>query len=134
MVMTEERTGLFKGTVSLENNGGFASVRSVPSDFGLAGYRGLALHIKGDGRRYQLRLRTSGRFDGVAYASSFETEEGKWITVRVDFKTCSPTFRGRTVRDAPPLDPAIIRQIGILIGDYQEGPFRLEIDTIKAYK
>jgi NADH dehydrogenase [ubiquinone] 1 alpha subcomplex assembly factor 1 len=103
-------------------------------DFGLAGFRGLELRLKGDGRRYQLRLRTSQPFDGVAYASSFETEAGKWITVRVDFKNCTPTFRGRTVPDAPALDPDGIRQIGILIGDYQEGPFRLEIDTIKAYK
>ena len=133
MDVTAERTGVFQGTVSLENNGGFASVRMEPTDFGLAGRKGFSLRIKGDGRSYQLRLRTDRRFDSVAYASSFDTVEGEWITVKADFRDCSPTFRGRTVPDAPALEPGRIRQIGFLIGDKQEGPFRLEIDSIKAH-
>jgi monofunctional biosynthetic peptidoglycan transglycosylase len=103
-------------------------------DFRLAGFSGLELRVKGDGRRYQLRLRTNSRFDGVAYTSSFDTVDGEWISVKVPFRACAPTFRGRTVADAPALDPDEIRQIGFLIGDYQEGPFRLEIETIKTYK
>ena len=112
IAMTADKIGVFQGSVSLENNGGFASVRTNPTDFGLTGSKGLSLRIKGDGRRYQLRLRTDGRFDGIAYASSFDTVEDEWITVKVDFQDCSPIFRGRTVPDAPELDPERIRQIG----------------------
>jgi monofunctional biosynthetic peptidoglycan transglycosylase len=133
MAVTAAQTGVFQGTVSLENYGGFASVRTDPTDFGLTGRRGLSLRIKGDGKSYQLRLRTDRGFDGVAYASSFDTVEGEWTTVNLDFRGCSPTYRGRAVPDAPALEPGRIRQISLFIGDKQEGPFRLEIDSIKAY-
>jgi NADH dehydrogenase [ubiquinone] 1 alpha subcomplex assembly factor 1 len=43
-----------------------------------------------------------------------------------------PTFRGRALRDVPPIEPSAIRQLGILIADKDETPFRLEIDWIKA--
>ena len=56
MRFTIEGTALFEGTLSLENNGGFASVRTIPDDFALGGYTGLAVRVKGDGRRYMLRL------------------------------------------------------------------------------
>ena len=133
MAVTAEQAGVFQGTVSLENYGGFASVRTEPTDFGLTDRKGLSLRIKGDGRNYQLRLRTDRGFDGIAYASSFDTVKGEWITVRLDFLDCSPTYRGRAVPDAPALEPGRIRQISFFIGDKQEGPFRLEIDSIKAY-
>lgn len=43
-----------------------------------------------------------------------------------------PTYRGRILRDVPPIDPGVIRQLGFLIADKVEGPFRLEVDWIKA--
>jgi monofunctional biosynthetic peptidoglycan transglycosylase len=134
MTITSDSTAVFQGTVSLENNGGFASVRTEPSDFGLAGKKGLRLKVKGDGSTYQLRLRTEQRWDGIAYRSSFTTKEGDWIIVDVDFKDFSPSFRGRPVPEAPALDPGQVRQIGFLISDKQEGSFRLEIDSIRAYE
>ncbi|MBP1721795.1 MAG: Complex intermediate-associated protein 30 [Deltaproteobacteria bacterium] len=35
---------------------------------------------------------------------------------------------------APPVDKAKIKTFGFLIADKQDGPFRLEIDWIGAYK
>ena len=55
----------FNGTLSLQNNGGFSSVRRPVSD-DLTDSRGIRLTIKGDGRKYQLRLRQDQNFDGVA--------------------------------------------------------------------
>jgi len=39
-------TAVFQGEVSLENYGGFASVRSLPRNFGLEGYHQQAFTIK----------------------------------------------------------------------------------------
>ncbi|MFC2173964.1 CIA30 family protein, partial [Acidobacteriota bacterium] len=75
MTVTPDQTGIFQGRVSLENNGGFAMVRTKPGEFGLSGHKGLSLRVKGDGKRYQLRLRADRRFDGVAYKSDFDTVE-----------------------------------------------------------
>ena len=133
MRFTAGGTALFEGTLSLENNGGFASVRTIPTDFALDGYTGLAVQVKGDGRRYMLRLRTDRYLDGPAYESSFDTVAEKWVTVRLPFRDFVPTFRGRRLRNVPALDSADIRQIGFMLADKQAGPFRLEVDWITAY-
>jgi monofunctional biosynthetic peptidoglycan transglycosylase len=134
MEVTADGTGLFAGRLSLENNGGFASVRAVPESGDLSPFAGLLLLVKGDGRRYQVRLRTNDRFDGVAYRAEFATEPGEWITVALPFDAFVPTFRGYTPRNVAPLDPGAIRQFGFLIGDKREGEFRLEIQRVVAVR
>jgi len=62
---TNQETAVFGGTVSLENNGGFASVRSRVPASDLSAFTGLAVRVRGDGRTYQLRLRSDDRFDGI---------------------------------------------------------------------
>ena len=132
MEVTAEGTGVFAGRLSLENNGGFASVRTALTGHDLGGYAGLVLRVRGDGHRYQVRLRTDARFDGLAYRADFDTAADRWITVVVPFDAFTPTFRGYVPRNAPPLDPAAVRQFGFLIGDEREGAFRLEIERVLA--
>ena len=133
IIITHESTAIFRGELSLENNGGFASVRTNPMDYQLDGYTAIAARVKSDGRTYQLRLRTDDGFDGISYQSEFETTDGEWITVELPFSEFMATFHGRRVPDAPVLDPGNIRQIGFLIADNKEGSFRLEIGWIGAY-
>ncbi len=125
-------TAVFAGAVSLENNGGFASVRSRPRMLDLRDFSSLALRIRGDGKGYKVNLRTDSRFDGILYRSAFETRNGVWETVVLPLDEFVPTFRGRVVRDAPPLDRSAINSIGLMISDGQEGPFRLEVEWIRA--
>lgn len=81
-------TGLFRGTLSTANNGGFCSVRtrnlSPPAD--ASGYDAVALRVKGDGQRYKLFVRTEAGWDAMAYACSFDTEPGTWQTVTIPFR------------------------------------------------
>jgi monofunctional biosynthetic peptidoglycan transglycosylase len=133
MIMTDDSTAIFQGNLSLENNGGFASVRTDSKDYQLAGYDGIAVRIKGDGRKYQLRLRTDDGFDGISYKAEFQTTTDKWITIELPFEEFVPTYRGRIIPDAPELAPGEIRQLGFLIADEKEGSFKLEIDWIGAY-
>jgi monofunctional biosynthetic peptidoglycan transglycosylase len=123
---------VFSGTVSLENNGGFASVRGLVPAGAMSGYRGVAMRVRGDGRTYQLRFRTDRRFDGVAYKAEFETRAGVWQTILLPFSEFEPTFRGRRPRGAAPLDPSAITQIGLLIADKVEGRFELSVEWIRA--
>jgi len=132
--LTDERTALFMGFVSLENNGGFASTRAAFQSLDLSAYEGVTLRVKGDGRRYQLRFRQDGGVDGVAYGVEFKTTPGEWTEIDLPFETFQATFRGYVPRGSGPLDPARIRQMGILIGDEKEGPFALEIDWVRAYR
>jgi monofunctional biosynthetic peptidoglycan transglycosylase len=132
MHFTPQGTALFEGTLSLENYGGFASVRTKPADLNLGGSTGLVVRVKGDGRRYKLRLRTDNRLDGPAYEADFETVADTWITVQAPFQDFVPTVRGRRLRNAPVLEGAAVRQIGFMLADKRAGPFRLEIDWVKA--
>ena len=122
----------FRGELSLDNNGGFASVRGEIQEGMLAGRSVLVLRVRGDGRTYQVRFRTDGRFDGVAYRAEFATRADEWLTVTVPMSDFEPTFRGRRPRGAPPLDVSVIQQIGLLLADYEEGPFRLDVAWIRA--
>lgn len=121
----------FRGDLSLENNGGFASVRGIVPGGALENHRGLTLRVRGDGRTYQVRLRTNSRFDGVAYMAEFATRERTWQTIEIPFEAFEATYRGRTPRGAPSLVPARIQQMGILIGDKVDGPFRLDVEWIR---
>lgn len=133
MQLTPDGTALFAGNLSLENSGGFASVRTVLERRNYDGFAGFRLRVKGDGKRYSFRARNDDRFDGVVYKFDFETVPGEWMEIELPFAGFVPSFRGRTLADVPPLDSANIVQIGFLISNRQEGEFRLEVGRIEAY-
>lgn len=121
----------FNGELSLQNNGGFSSVRSVGRDFDFSDAATMVLRVRGDGRRYQLRLATDANYRGmsISFGAEFGTESGQWSEVRVPLESLQPTVRGSTVKGAV-LDPARVREIGLLIADKREGAFALEVDWI----
>ncbi len=133
-VLSDSNTAVFSGIVSLENNGGFASVRTRAMQFHLDGFKGILIRVKGDGKTYQFRLRTSNRMDGAAYRHHFETKENQWQTIAIPFDEFVPVFRGRILRNADPVSPKDIQQLGIMVSDNQTGEFQLEIQWIKSYQ
>lgn len=133
MQVSDDGKGVFAGHLSLENEGGFASVRAPLPENDFTGYDGIALHVKGDGMRYSFRVRTDMMFDGVVYRQEFDTVAREWMDVQLPFSDFKPSFRGRIVPDAPPLDPSRIFQVGFLISEKQEGSFRLEVKKIEIY-
>ena len=72
--------------VSLENNGGFASVRSSPARHDLTGCGCFVIRVRGDGRRYKFTARTETGFDAPLYQCAFETKRGEWEEHRLAFK------------------------------------------------
>lgn len=130
---TEQGTLRFSGHLSLANSGGFASTRTPLDSLDLASFQGVALRIRGDGRRYQLRLWMASR-DRIAYGAELHTIAGAWTEVRVPFTAFQPTFRGRRPADAPALDPGALGRLGFLIADRREGPFELEVAWVRAYR
>lgn len=121
----------FSGTTSLEDNGGFASIRARGA-FDLRHATAMRLRVRGDGRAYQVRLATDARHRGsnVSWRGDFDTRAGEWCEVTVDFATMQPTYRGTTL-DGPPLDLSKVEEIGLLIGDGRAGDFVLDVDWIR---
>ena len=119
---------VIEGLVSLENNGGFASVRSAAAF--AAGTVALEVKIKGDGKRYKFIIRTESSPRTPMYQADFVASEG-WHTYRFipgDFRA---SFRGRTV-EAPELVFAEAKELGVLIADKQAGSFRFQLQSVRA--
>lgn len=121
---------VFAGAVSLDNGGGFASVRHPRLRLGYALTVAYRLHVRGDGQRYKLNLRMDGDFDGVNHQAVFQPPAGRWVDIVLPLGMFSPRLRGRAMPDAPTLKPALVCQVGWMIGDGQAGPFSLDIRSL----
>jgi NADH dehydrogenase [ubiquinone] 1 alpha subcomplex assembly factor 1 len=120
----------FEGTVSLERNGGFASVRSGPAARGLPGAAACVIEVRGDNKQFKLSLLTDDGFDSLNYQAGFTPSGTDWQTLHLPLATFRASFRGREVPGAPALDPARIRQVGLMIAERQAGPFALCVRRI----
>ena len=117
----------FEGVVSLENNGGFASMRSsvrFPQ-----GTQLIELLAKGDGKRYKLVLRTE-LAPQVTYVADFIALP-TWQTYRFNLSQFKSTFRGRDV-NAPALSFSDVIDFGILISNNQAGSFAIQLKTLTS--
>lgn len=122
----------FTGTL-VTQGGGFTSVRADRS-VDLVGYDGLELRVRGGGRTFEIEVDDDTRRRGrtISRRASFETQE-EWAVVRVPFSALRTTVFGQPV-SAPPIDLANVQRIGLYILDGKDGPFRLEVDAIRAYR
>lgn len=127
--LSPEGYGVFEGHVSLENNGGFSSVRYRFSPMEVGKDAHLVLILKGDGKRYQVRVRddSGNYYSCIAY---FKTT-GEWQEIEVPLKEMYPSFRGRKL-NFPNFSGGQIEEIAFLIGNKKEESFRLMIDEIKV--
>ena len=124
----------FFGTLSLENNGGFSSLRTRDLKLDLSGAKGVILRVKGDGRSYQLRFSTDAEYRGreMSFQAGFPTTKGEWTEVKIPFARFAGTWRGMDLPDKI-FDPAKVRRIGLQLADKKQGPFELHVDWIRTY-
>jgi len=115
----------FAGEVSLANGGGFASARALLVRR-IDGARGLHLQVRGDGRRYQVRLRPDRASDSIAWRHTFVTD-GAWQTIALELAGFEPVIRGRRVEPAQPLSAADMTWIGFMTAEKRAGPFQLDV-------
>jgi len=126
---------VFSGTLSLENNGGFASARGPDNpDIGrkAAGATSLLVRALGDGKTYVLRVGAGGQ--PWSYIQRFATEAGVQRIYELPVAGFQPVgMRLDPAPNAPQvLDPSRISQVSVYILDKQQGPFALTIRGIDA--
>ena len=124
---------LFTGSVSLENNGGFASTESRFSSH-ITAASILTLAVKGDGKTYQLRVKTPSLSDGEAYVANFTTRANTVTQHAFTAADFTVSFRGRSVENAPDLHFDDIDRVGFLVAQKQQGPFAIELHSIRFDK
>lgn len=130
-VAVEQGTLRFTGTL-VTQGGGFTSVRARRV-VDLTGQLGIELRVRGSGRRFEVELDDGVRGYGrkVSRRAPFATS-AEWSLVRVPFSALRSTIFGQAV-NAPPIDVARIQGLGLYIIDGKDGPFRLEVDSVRSY-
>jgi len=127
-MLSKEGHGVFYGDVSLENNGGFSSVRHDFQVMDPSGFTKFVLKVKGDGKAYQFRAKARSN-DYYSYIGEFTTS-GEWQEIEIPFNTMYPAFRGRTLNQSN-FSGNRLDEIAFLIGNKRNESFRLEIDQIE---
>jgi len=125
--INKQGNAVFSGNVSLENNGGFSSIRYRFKQKNIAAYNKVVLKLKGDGKKYQFRVKSSSS-DRHAYIYHFQTTQ-KWEKIEIPLAQLKPGFRGMDL-DIPHYDGKVIEEIAFLISNKKAEAFQLEIDQI----
>lgn len=126
--LSPEGYGEFKGYISLDNNGGFSSLRYKFDRKSITEFTKVILTIKGDTKKYQFRIKSNSS-DYYSYISTFSTN-GEWQKIQIPLKSMTPSFRGRKL-DQSNFSNEYIEEIAFLIGNKQEEKFQLLIDKIE---
>lgn len=129
--ITDRGTLLFKGILSLENNGGFASIRSTSKPVDISGMKALAIRAKGDGRTYWIELRVSQQMRASSYRADFSTSEGEWQDFVIPFENFKLQAFGQLL-PSKPINLKDVESVGFTIADKNAGKFELEVESIKA--
>ena len=118
---------LFSGTVSTDNNGGFAMVR-LPLNIKLdEGKSKLILTVKGDGKTYQMRIK-SKRYQRYWYVQTFSTST-MTEEIELPLQEFYPAFRGYRLNSSN-FSSDQIKEIALLIGNKKDESFSLEVHKI----
>jgi NADH dehydrogenase [ubiquinone] 1 alpha subcomplex assembly factor 1 len=121
--------GVFEGEISLENNGGFSSLRHSLKRK-VDKYSTVKITLKGDGKSYQFRTK-SNPTDRHSYISEFKTS-GDWQEILISLSDMYPAFRGKKLT-IPNFNSDQICELAFLIGNKKPETFRLVISKIELF-
>ncbi|MFK7948737.1 MAG: CIA30 family protein [Saprospiraceae bacterium] len=128
----EKNSMIFKGNVSLENNGGFASMRASFGEYDFSKYETMTMRFRGTARKFAVTMQKEAVFYLPNYKYFFTPNPDEWQTLEMkltDFETYQMGRAiGGTVSEE---DLTKIIRYGIILYDKKAGDFELEIDYIE---
>ena len=125
--LDEDGLGVFEGNISLENNGGFSSLRYRFLKRTIKGATQVKITLRGDGKKYQFRVKSNAG-DYYSYIVPFLTS-GEWQEIVIPLGDMYPSFRGRRLNQ-PNFSNDSIEELTFLIGNKKSERFKLLIDKI----
>lgn len=126
--LNKDGKGVFSGKISLDNNGGFSSVRYGFNKLNIEKFKSIVLKIKGDGKNYQFRIKNKSS-DYSSYITSFSSS-GEWQEIEIPLNSMYPSFRGRKL-DEPNFFHKSIEEVTFLIANKKNEEFIILIDKIE---
>lgn len=127
-LIDSDGNGVFQGTISLENNGGFSSVRYQFDKIKTSKDSKVVIKLKGDEKQYQFRIKDKYN-SYYSYITTFETS-GEWETIEIKLTDLYPSFRGQKL-NLPNFNSDSFEEIVFLIGNKKNESFKLVLDKIE---
>ncbi|CAK9213514.1 unnamed protein product [Sphagnum troendelagicum] len=148
--------GVFAGNLSVElmehantrmRRSGFSGIRTV-QDLNLEDFNTIAMRVKGDGRCYVSTIRTEnwmgapGATDPNTWQAFVFAPRDEWSVIKIPLARYLPTWKGKIVESDAEMNAARVTGMGLSLtaeggpegGEQGPGPFRLELDWIKALR
>ena len=119
---------IFRGEVSLENNGGFSSIQNNFGPLDVSKYRHALIRLKGDGKDYRFIVESEPGARHY-YVAEFTTN-GEWQDIKIPLRTMYPMRRGDRL-NIPDYPAKTMSQVRFMIANGHAESFRLEIAGIE---
>lgn len=127
-----ETSMTFSGIVSLENNGGFASIRSAYARRDLSGFAKIKIKYRSEGYDFGLSLSRDRRFWVPNYKQNLPQTDWQWKTVEFDLMDFKEYYIGRPT--GAKIDERLLSQIiqiGLITNEKRAGSFKIEVDYLE---
>ena len=118
---------IFRGEVSLQNNGGFSSIQNNFDPIDVSKYQHAIIRLKGDGKDY--RFLVEAEKDARHYYVAEFTTNGDWQEIKIPLREMYPVRRGDRL-DLPDYPGETLSQVRFMIANGRAESFQLEIASI----
>lgn len=127
-----DSTVVFKGEVSLDNNGGFSSLRSPYNSLDFSSYESAEIRLRASGLKFSVTFAKNRRFYIPNYKYVMKLESNQWEVVTFDLDELKEYRLGNaTGENITQRDLKNLIGISFINEGKEEGPFVLEVDYIK---
>jgi len=116
----------------LENNGGFASIRTPFANFDLSAYTKLIIRYRSSGQHFAFTLSNFKRFYQPKFKAGLPNTDGVWKTIELRLADFERMRLSQVLSGKPNQDTlSTVIRLGIISADKKAGPYQLEIDFIE---
>jgi len=127
-----ENSILFKGEVSLDNNGGFSSLRRVFSSKDLSAFDEVKIRYKSSGISLAFTIAVSQRWYVPNYKMSLPSTSSEWKTATMKLTDFRKHYIGKPMNETLKKEVlSDIVRIGFITDEKKYGDFEFEIDYIE---
>lgn len=122
---------VFTGTVSLENNGGFASFRSPYGQWDLTSYTTLTIRYRSKGFDMAWTMKDQRPYYMPSFKGKLPNTQGAWSTVTFDLRALDAYRLGKPLGyQLSNKELKNIIRMGFISNEKRAGDFELEIDNL----
>ena len=125
----------FKGEISLDNNGGFSSLRSPFKMMDLSSFKTLRIRYRSRMQNLDFVLENDRRFYKPNFKYNLPETNWEWNEIEFDLYESNAVIMGRStdIKMSKTYLSELIRH-GFICANKESGPFEIEIDYLKYEK